>query len=75
MFNILVRSDMVKRFVDKRRGNFEIGRYGQRDADVCVVCPKCQKMGIVKDEGEQCSFFVIVPVSDYFLEIFKVINF
>jgi len=49
---------MMKRFVDISRHTFDASVSSvcwRKDTDICVVCPKCDKMGIVKTEnGQRC---------------------
>jgi len=47
---------MMKRFIDKPSGTFSRYFYGKQKLEVCVVCPKCQKMGIVTEQDDCYSF-------------------
>jgi len=46
----------MKRFVDKPRYTFDTGMWWKANNETCVVCPKCDKMGVVKYVDEQYSF-------------------
>jgi len=44
---------IVKRFVDKPRYIWDMGVAWKKRNETCVVCPSCEKMGIVKyDDGQ-----------------------
>jgi len=47
---------MMKRFVDKPRYIFDTGIWWKEKNETCVVCPKCEEMGIVKFEDGQFIF-------------------